>query len=145
MSAPYDDILMDHIKNARNYRAPPDATHTASGSNPLCGDELTVFLKLKENRLEDIAFQCTCCGISMASASVMTERMAGRSAKEALEAIRAFATQLRTPSAVPPAAGNAGQQAVLDAVRRFPARRRCALLPWITLEAALEGREQASF
>ena len=145
MSAPYDDILMDHIKNARNYRAPPDATHTASGSNPLCGDELTVFLKLKENRLEDIAFQCTCCGISMASASVMTESMAGRSAKEALEAIRAFATQLRTPSAVPPAAGNAGQQAVLDAVRRFPARRRCALLPWITLEAALEGREQASF
>ena len=144
MSA-YDDILMDHIKNARNYRAPPDATHTASGSNPLCGDELTVFLKLKENRLEDIAFQCTCCGISMASASVMTESMAGRSAKEALEAIRAFATQLRTPSAVPPAAGNAGQQAVLDAVRRFPARRRCALLPWITLEAALEGREQASF
>ena len=86
MSAPYDDILMDHIKNARNYRAPPDATHTASGSNPLCGDELTVFLKLKENRLEDIAFQCTCCGISMASASVMTESMAGRSAKEALEA-----------------------------------------------------------
>ena len=145
MSAPYDDILMDHIKNARNYRAPPDATHTASGSNPLCGDELTVFLKLKENRLEDIAFQCTCCGISMASASVMTESMAGRSAKDALEAIRAFATQLRTPSAVPPAAGNAGQQAVLDAVRRFPARRRCALLPWITLEAALEGREQASF
>ena len=145
MSAPYDDILMDHIKNARNYRAPPDATLTASGSNPLCGDELTVFLKLKENRLEDIAFQCTCCGISMASASVMTESMAGRSAKEALEAIRAFATQLRTPSAVPPAAGNAGQQAVLDAVRRFPARRRCALLPWITLEAALEGREQASF
>ena len=145
MSAPYDDILMDHIKNARNYRAPPDATHTASGSNPLCGDELTVFLKLKENRLEDVAFQCTCCGISMASASVMTESMAGRSAKEALEAIRAFATQLRTPSAVPPAAGNAGQQAVLDAVRRFPARRRCALLPWITLEAALEGREQASF
>ena len=145
MSAPYDDILMDHIKNARNYRAPADATRTASGSNPLCGDELTVFLKLKENRLEDIAFQCTCCGISMASASVMTESMAGRSAKEALEAIRAFATQLRTPSAVPPAAGNAGQQAVLDAVRRFPARRRCALLPWITLEAALEGREQASF
>lgn len=145
MSAPYDDILMDHIKNARNYRAPADATHTASGSNPLCGDELTVFLKLKENRLEDVAFQCTCCGISMASASVMTESMAGRSAKEALEAIRAFATQLRTPSAVPPAAGNAGQQAVLDAVRRFPARRRCALLPWITLEAALEGREQASF
>ena len=144
MSA-YDDILMDHIKNARNYRAPADATHTASGSNPLCGDELTVFLKLKENRLEDVAFQCTCCGISMASASVMTESMAGRSAKEALEAIRAFATQLRTPSAVPPAAGNAGQQAVLDAVRRFPARRRCALLPWITLEAALEGREQASF
>ena len=145
MSAPYDDILMDHIKNARNYRAPPDATHTASGSNPLCGDELTVFLKLKENRLEDVAFQCTCCGISMASASVMTESMAGRSAKDALEAIRAFATRLRTPSAVPPAAGNAGQQAVLDAVRRFPARRRCALLPWITLEAALEGREQASF
>ena len=141
----YDDVVMDHIKNARNYRVLEDADRRVEGSNPMCGDELQLYLALEGGRIADIAFQCTCCGISMASASVMTESMAGRSAKEALEAIRAFATQLRTPSAVPPAAGNAGQQAVLDAVRRFPARRRCALLPWITLEAALEGREQASF
>src|SRR5690349_3558595 len=147
MSAPklYDDVLMDHIKNARNYCALDDANRTASGTNPLCGDELTVYLRLDEDRVQKVAFQCTCCGISMASASIMTQSMIGAHARDALAAIRAFADFLATPADRIPAGGDADQYAVLDTIRRFPARTRCALLPWITLEAALEGREEATF
>ena len=83
----YDDVLMDHIRNARNYAALEDANRTACGANPLCGDDVTVYVKLEDERLERIAFQCTCCGISMASASIMTETLAGRSAADALAEI----------------------------------------------------------
>ena len=78
-SKAYDDLIMDHIKNARNFRALADATHHANGSNPLCGDELTVYIRLGNERIEDAAFQRTCCGISMASASIMTESVRGKS------------------------------------------------------------------
>jgi nitrogen fixation NifU-like protein len=139
----YDDLLMDHIKNARNYYALHDASRTASGVNPLCGDEVTVYLKLDEDRLQEIAFQCTCCGISMASASIMTQSMRGKETGDALASIRAFADLLATPSDVGVTAG-ANEHAVLDAVRRFPTRIRCALLPWVTLEAALQGRAVAT-
>lgn len=145
MAAPYDDRLMDHIKNARNYCILDDASRTATGANPLCGDEMTVFLELGENQVERAAFQCSCCGISMASASVMTESLAGKNVKEALTAIRAFVARLEPPGAAVLPAPTADQEAVVAAVRRFPSRLRCALLPWITAEAALEGREEASF
>ena len=147
MSAPklYDDVLMDHIKNARNYCTLDDANRTASGTNPLCGDEVTVYLRLDEGRVQKVAFQCTCCGISMASASIMTQSVLGSHAHDALAAIRAFADLLATPADRELAGDDANQHAVLDAVRRFPARMRCALLPWITLEAALQGREEATF
>ena len=81
-SKAYDDLIMDHIKNARNFRTLADATHHANGSNPLCGDELTVYIRLGNERIEDAAFQCTCCGISMASASIMTESMRGKRSAE---------------------------------------------------------------
>jgi nitrogen fixation NifU-like protein len=146
MAAPklYDDLLMDHIKNARNYHALHDASRTASGTNPLCGDEVTVYLKIDEERVQEVSFQCTCCGISMASASIMTQSMRGKETGEALALIRAFAELLATPPDVGVTA-DANEHAVLDAVRRFPARMRCALLPWITLEAALQGRAAATF
>jgi nitrogen fixation NifU-like protein len=147
MSAPklYDDVLMDHIKNARNYRALDDANRTASGANPLCGDEVTVYLRLDQDCVQKVAFQCTCCGISMASASIMTQSVVGRHARDALAAIRAFADLLATPADRTLAGGDPNQHAVLDTVRRFPTRLQCALLPWITLEAALQGREEATF
>ena len=68
----YDDVILDHVRNARNYRPVPDADRRAEGVNPLCGDTFTVFLKVESGRIRDAAFQCECCGISMASASVMT-------------------------------------------------------------------------
>ena len=139
----YDDLLMDHIKNARNYYALDDASRTASGVNPLCGDEVTVYLKLTENCVEEIAFQCTCCGISMASASIMTQSLRGKETGDALTAIRAFACLLATPSEVG-VTTDTNEHAVIEAVRRFPTRMQCALLPWVTLEAALQGRVAAA-
>src|SRR3954471_7622988 len=72
---PYDPLLLDHIKNARNYRELPAASHHAAGINPLCGDEMNVYAEVIDERIGDLGFQCSCCGISMASASIMTELM----------------------------------------------------------------------
>ena len=74
----YDDIVMDHIKNARNCRVLDDADRRIEGRNPLCGDELLIFLKVADERIDDLAFQCSCCGISMASASMMTSAVKGK-------------------------------------------------------------------
>ncbi len=73
--AGYDDLIMDHIKNARNYRALADASHNANGHNPLCGDDIAVYVNLHGDRIAEVSFECTCCGISMASASIMTENV----------------------------------------------------------------------
>jgi nitrogen fixation NifU-like protein len=139
---PYDDLIMDHIKNARNYRVLEDCDRRANGTNPLCGDEMLVSLKLEGERIADIGFQCTCCGISMASASLMTEMVNGSGVTDASSLIRDIVGMLN-------AAGEAGSEtvsperlALLDTVRRFPARLKCAMLPWVTLQAALDNEAQ---
>lgn len=139
----YDDLLMEHIRNARNYYALADADRQATGANPLCGDDMTVYVKLAEDRVQQVAFQCTCCGVSMASASMMTESVSGLPTTDALEAVRAVANLLSDADAPPN--DDVTRRALFDTVRRFPARLRCALLPWLTLEAALLDRKHASF
>jgi len=135
----YDDLVMDHIKNARNYRAPEVFDHRASGVNPLCGDEMLVYVRLEGERIADVAFQCTCCGISMASASAMTELIKGETVADARRELRDFVTALRSPGEAAAHALSAEKLALIDTVRRFPARVRCAMLPWVTLEGALSG------
>jgi len=139
----YDDVLMEHIRNARNYCVLQDPDREASGTNPLCGDDMTIYIRLAGDRVQQVAFQCTCCGVSMASASMMTEAVSGMPALEVLENVRAFAALLSGSEV--PTTGDVNRRALLDTVRRFPARLRCALLPWLTLEAALLGREHARF
>lgn len=135
---PYDDLVMDHIRNARNYRAPDDADRCAHGSNPLCGDEIDVYLRLDGDRIAEAAFQCTCCGISMASASMMTELVTGKSRDEAEVLVREFVALAMAENAqVEPRMPE--QQAILETVTRFSTRRRCAALPWQTLANALDG------
>ena len=134
--SPYDDLIMDHIKNARNYFVPGTVSRSASGTNPLCGDEITVYLRIESERIEDIAFQCTCCGISMASASIMTEMLKGRVAHDARTHLRAFVAMLQERAASPREATRE-QRALLETVQKFPARSGCAALPWTTLEEAL--------
>ena len=135
----YDDVILDHIKNARNYRVLDRADRVAEGVNPLCGDTFTVYVQLDGEVIRDAAFQCSCCGISMASASVMTEAVKGRTLAQADELYRRFIGLLAKPGA--PEADDLGEVAVLAVVRAFPSRRDCAALAWHTLLAALEGRE----
>jgi nitrogen fixation NifU-like protein len=137
----YDDLIMDHIKNARNYREIDNADYTEIGSNPLCGDELTVFVSLDDKgRLDDVSYQCTCCGITMASASLMTEHVKGRSVDEVAAMARAFRAEPNATNGVTPAgdARDGVVQTVLEIARQYPARQRCAALPWTALGSLLE-------
>jgi len=138
-SALYDNVILDHIKNARNYRAMEHADRMAEGVNPLCGDSFTVYVRLDGETIRDVSFQCSCCGISMASASVMTEEVKGKSIEQAHQLYRAFTQMLSNPEAAA-ASMELGEVALLSVVRDFPSRRNCAVLAWHTLNAALEGR-----
>lgn len=134
----YDDLIMDHIKNARNYREINNADYSEVGTNPLCGDELTVFVSLDDSGcLADVAYQCTCCGITMASASLMTEHVKGRSIGEVADMARAFrgAANGENPADRPE---DSVVRTVLEIARQHPARQRCAALPWTALGALLE-------
>ena len=117
---PYDDILMEHIRNARNYGAIEGASATASGANALCGDAMTVFVRMESGRIEHIAFQCECCGVSMASASIMTDELRGMS----LDEVRGM-----DPRGVVESLG----------VPIGPARLKCALLGYKVLQGAVSG------
>lgn len=79
----YDELIMDHIKNARNYRVLTDASHGTAGSNPLCGDEMRVYIRMDGDRIANVGFQCTCCGISMSSASIMSAMLISTHRREA--------------------------------------------------------------
>ena len=142
-SNPYDHFILDHIRNARNYRVLADASHHAAGINPMCGDEMTVYAKIVEDRIREIAFQCSCCGISMASASVMTELIKSVPLADARPLMRRFISALASDVDLASLGMDGGRLAILQAIRALPSRRKCAALPWLTLEAALEGRPQA--
>jgi nitrogen fixation NifU-like protein len=138
----YDEVILDLIKNARNYREVADADRRAEGYNPLCGDSFRVFLKIASGRIADAAFQCECCGISMASASVMTELVRDKTLEEAAAMVQSFRELVRTSG---DAEGlDTGRQAVMSVVRASPARSNCALLGWLTLEAAIRGEESTT-
>ena len=136
----YDDVILDHIKNARNYRPLESADRKAEGVNPLCGDSFTVYVNLDGEVIREAAFQCSCCGISMASASVMTEAVKGRTIAGVKELHQHFMALLSNPDALEQGQ-DIGEVAVLSVVRDFPSRRNCAALAWHTLAAALDGRE----
>jgi nitrogen fixation protein NifU and related proteins len=143
-SALYDDVILDHIKNARNYRVLDGADRLAEGVNPLCGDTFTVYVRLEGDTIRAASFQCSCCGISMASASVMTEAVKDKSVQQARELYRRFTALLADTEAAGESENrrreDLGEVAVLSVVRAFPSRRNCAALPWHTLAAALDGR-----
>jgi nitrogen fixation NifU-like protein len=135
----YRDQVLDHSRHPRNFRRIERAAARAEGHNPLCGDSVTVYLRLDGDRIADAAFEATGCAISMASASLMTEMIRGRTVAAARTAIRdtnaAFAG---AEGAAPP-----DDLAALSGVRAYPSRVRCVLLPWRTLEAALGGEVAA--
>lgn len=142
----YQEVILDHGKNPRNFRHPDDATAEARGNNPLCGDQLTVYLKLNaEGRVEDLAFEGRGCAISMASASMMTEMVRGRTEAESRKLFESFHQMCTGDEAVSAADEEAlDKLRVLAGVRGYPTRVKCATLPWHTMVAALSGDDIAT-
>jgi len=135
----YQSVILDHNRSPRNFGELPDATRRAEGRNPLCGDELTVWLRTDEaGRIEAVSFIGDGCAISKASASLMTQAVKGRTRDEALELFDRF-HHLVTGTLPPDTPREAlGKLAVFGGVSEFPIRVKCASLAWHTMKAALE-------
>lgn len=135
----YQEVIVDHNRSPRNFHPMPDATRSLEGFNPLCGDRLTLYLKLDGDRITDISFGGSGCAISVASASLMTEVMKGRTLAEAERIFSGFHGML-TGAGEGVDAESMGKLAVLAGVRDYPSRIKCATLCWHTLHALIEGR-----
>jgi len=138
----YRDVILDHNRRPRNFGGMDPADASVEGFNPMCGDRLTVRLKLADDRISDIRFEGQGCAISTASASLMTEAVKGKTRAEALRLFDRV-HQLLTDDAAPPAE-ELGKLAALSGVREYPARVKCASLCWHTLASALRSTEPQS-
>jgi nitrogen fixation NifU-like protein len=136
----YQEVILDHGRNPRNFRAMPDATATAEGLNPLCGDHYHVFLRMDGDRLADVSFQGSGCAISKASASLMSQVLKGKSASDAEDLFQRFHKMVVEGDAAQ--ADGLGKLAVLKGVAEFPTRVKCASLAWHALHAALHGDQK---
>lgn len=134
----YRDVVLDHSKHPRNFRALGDAARKVQGYNPLCGDELTVYVELSDGVLTEVAFQGVGCALCLASASLMTERLRGRSRSEVAQAAAAFRALVTTGSQAPSAVA-LGELNAFARAHEFPRRIKCVLLAWQALLAALDG------
>lgn len=135
----YQEVILDHNKRPRNFRALDPCSHHANGYNPLCGDRVSVYLEVQGGVVRDISFQGSGCAISTASASLMTEALRGLSV-EAVDSLFDRFHAVVTGDA--PAPADIGKLAVLAGVRDYPSRVKCATLAWHAVQAALEGREE---
>ncbi len=136
----YQEVILDHNRRPRNFGTLPDANRSAEGNNPLCGDQITVHLRVEDDRVQGISFQGSGCAISTASASLMTDALRGKTVAEAHELFRGFhelVTRGREGDLE-----EMGKLAVFEGVREFPIRVKCATLAWHTLEAALRQQDQ---
>ena len=135
----YQEFILDHYKHPRNFRFPDPSTHVGEGYNALCGDRLTLKLRVGEDgRIEDIGFQGSGCAISTASASTLTEVLMGKTVDEAHALFEAFHQVVTGENALPDPDA-LGKLAAFAGVSAYPMRVKCATLAWHTLEQALEG------
>jgi nitrogen fixation protein NifU and related proteins len=139
----YQEVILDHSKKPRNYRVLEGADHHAEGYNPLCGDRVTVYLKIEDGRISDVSFQGSGCAISTSSASLLTETLKGKTLDEADALFEKFRA-LVTGESNGKMAGDTplGKLAVFSGVAEFPMRVKCATLAWHTLRSALKGEEK---
>jgi nitrogen fixation protein NifU and related proteins len=135
----YRDVILDHNRQPRNFGNLEPADASVEGFNPMCGDRLTVRLRLNDDKISDIRFEGQGCAISTASASLMTEAVKGKTRLEALQLFDRI-HELLTDDAAPPA-DELGKLAALSGVREYPARVKCASLCWHTLAAALRSTD----
>ena len=136
----YQEVILEHSKAPRNYKALEGANHKAEGYNPLCGDRFTVYLEMDGDKIREIGFQGAGCAISKASASMMTQSVKGKTKAEAEKIFHRF-HELVTGHGHGDEA-ELGKLAVFSGVSEFPVRVKCATLAWHTLEAALEGTQE---
>jgi nitrogen fixation NifU-like protein len=133
----YQEMILDHHKQPRNFRRLDEPKRTADGYNPLCGDQLSVSVRVEHDVITDIGFQGSGCAISTASASMMTESVKGKSVVEAEALFERVHSMLTEGEAISVDPAELGKLAVLSGVRAFPTRVKCATLAWHTLRAAL--------
>ncbi|MCC5841183.1 MAG: SUF system NifU family Fe-S cluster assembly protein [Opitutales bacterium] len=137
----YQEIILRHHKSPHNCRALPEASHRSQGRNPVCGDEVEIYLNIEGGHIRGVTFQGQACAITRASASMLTEALLGKTTGEATAFAETLLKELRAADQTPEAPAHLnGDLRALFAVGRFPARIPCATLPWITLKAALAGQ-----
>ena len=136
----YQSIILDHNRRPQNFRQMGDATGHAEGVNPMCGDQLTVWLKLDGDRITDVSFQGSGCAISKASASLMTQAVKGKTREEVAKLFTAFHALVTGRGEGP----SLGALDALSGVSRFPLRVKCASLAWHAMKSALEGSATVS-
>lgn len=139
----YQEVVVDHSRRPRNFRKLEDADRSAEGFNPLCGDQITLYLKLDQQVIQDVAFQGSGCAISKASASMMTASVKGKTKAEAEALFKQFHSLVTEGPGAHADPEKLGKLMALGGVSEFPARVKCASLAWHTLRSALEGKREA--
>ncbi len=138
----YQEILLEHNNKPRNFRKLEDANRQADGYNPLCGDQITLYLKVEDDVITDVGFQGVGCAISRASASMLTQSVKGQTIARAEEIFGGFHALITDPDAAVDY-DMLGDLEMLSGVSSFPTRIKCAVLAWHTLNAAIEGKEDS--
>ena len=140
----YQEVILDHNKNPRNFREIENADKTADGNNPLCGDALRVYVSMEDDKVADVAFKGSGCAISKASASMMTQIVKGKSKEEAETLFHEFQNMVTGELDAETDENHLGKLKIFAGVLEFPARVKCASLSWHTLHAALNNEEVIS-
>jgi len=143
LSELYQQVILDHNKKPRNFRIPTKFNRRAQGHNPLCGDQLNVYLQVDNGMITDVAFEGSGCAISKAAASMMTQAVKGKSAEEAKALFEDF-HKMVTGELNETASSSLGNLRIFEGVQDFPVRVKCATLAWHTMKAALDNQELIS-
>lgn len=144
LSELYQQVILDHNKKPRNFHKLENANYSAEGNNPLCGDQLTVYLNLDNDQVKEVGFEGSGCAISKASASMMTQAVKGKTKEEAESLFKEFHSMVTGELDEETEDNSLGNLKIFAGVREFPVRVKCASLPWHTLHAALNKKEQVS-
>ena len=144
LSELYQQVILDHNKKPRNFKELEGANRVAEGFNPLCGDQLKVFMRVDDGAVQEVSFVGSGCAISKASASMMTQSLKGKGRDEALVLFEEFHRMVLGELDEEAEPNHLGRLKIFGGVRDYPARVKCASLPWHTMHAALEGEETAT-
>jgi len=144
LSELYQQVILDHNKKPRNFRRLDAANHSAEGVNPLCGDQLTVYLQVEDDSVKEISFLGSGCAISKAAASMMTQAVKGKSKQQAEELFTEFHGMVTGSLDEEIEPNKLGNLKIFSGVREFPVRVKCASLPWHTMHAALNNEKIVS-